>query len=128
MPSGITTATVPSTKPPTSWDWQSQLRDEWLWHALLRLQQRWFGGPVRPQRTSFEPINKVLLKPPMPNRLLFENTAKDSGEVAAEHGAALKRSLSRPRSGHRDIDNDGDSDLLLLNAGETATSAAQRPG
>jgi hypothetical protein len=67
----------------------------------------------------FEPINKVIpettyAEPPF----LFENTGKGFREVAALHGAPLKRSYLGRGLAAGDIDNDGDSDLLLLNAGE----------
>ena len=50
---------------------------------------------------------------------LFENTGKAFREVAAEHGAALKRSYLGRGLAIGDIDNDGDTDLLLMNAGES---------
>ena len=67
----------------------------------------------------FEPINKVFsettyAEPPF----LFENTGKGFREVAALHGAPLKKSYLGRGLAVGDIDNDGDSDLLLLNAGE----------
>jgi hypothetical protein len=67
----------------------------------------------------FEPINKVIpettyAEPPF----LFENTGKEFREVAALHGAPLKKSYLGRGLAIGDIDNDGDSDLLLLNAGE----------
>jgi hypothetical protein len=67
----------------------------------------------------FEPINKVIpettyAEPPF----LFENTGKGFSEVAVLHGAPLKRSFLGRGLAVGDIDNDGDSDLLLMNAGE----------
>ncbi|MDT5121005.1 MAG: enediyne biosynthesis protein [Acidobacteriota bacterium] len=67
----------------------------------------------------FEPIQKVFpettyAEPPF----LFENTGKAFREVAAEHGAALKKSYLGRGLAIGDIDNDGDTDLLLMNAGE----------
>jgi hypothetical protein len=67
----------------------------------------------------FEPIQKVFpettyAEPPF----LFENTGKTFREVAAEHGAALNKSYLGRGLAIGDIDNDGDTDLLLMNAGE----------
>jgi enediyne biosynthesis protein E4 len=67
----------------------------------------------------FEPIQKVFAEttyaePPF----LFENTGRAFREVAAEHGPALKRFYLGRGLAAGDIDNDGDTDLLLLNAGE----------
>jgi hypothetical protein len=67
----------------------------------------------------FEPINKVFsettyAEPPF----LFENTGKRFREVAALHGGPLQKSYLGRGLAIGDIDNDGDSDLLLLNAGE----------
>jgi hypothetical protein len=67
----------------------------------------------------FEPIQKVFpettyAEPPF----LFENTGRTMRDVAAEHGAALKKHYLGRGLAVGDLDNDGDSDLLLLNAGE----------
>ena len=67
----------------------------------------------------FEPINKVFsettyAEPPF----LFENNGKGFREVAALHGGPLQKSYLGRGLAIGDIDNDGDSDLLLLNAGE----------
>jgi hypothetical protein len=66
----------------------------------------------------FEPISKVFpdvsyAEPPF----LFENAGKSFREVAAEHGAALRKSYLGRGLAAGDYDNDGDTDLLLLNAG-----------
>ncbi|PYS76400.1 MAG: hypothetical protein DMF66_14960 [Acidobacteria bacterium] len=67
----------------------------------------------------FEPINKVFpdvtyAEPPF----LFERAGRAFRDVAAEHGAALKRFYLGRGLAVGDYDNDGDPDLLLLNAGE----------
>jgi hypothetical protein len=67
----------------------------------------------------FEPINKIFpettfTEPPF----LFENTGKGFREVAAEHGVSLKKFYSGRGLAIGDLDNDGDSDLLLINVGE----------
>jgi len=67
----------------------------------------------------FEAINKVFrettyAEPPF----LFENNGKSFPELAAQHGAALKRRYLGRGLAVGDIDNDGDPDLLLMNAGE----------
>lgn len=67
----------------------------------------------------FEPINKIFpettfTEPPF----LFENTGKGFREVAAEHGVSLKKFYSGRGLAIGDFDNDGDSDLLLMNVGE----------
>jgi enediyne biosynthesis protein E4 len=67
----------------------------------------------------FEPINKLFpdttyAEPPF----LFENTGSAFREVAAEHGMALKKQYSGRGLALGDFDNDGDSDLLLMNVGQ----------
>jgi hypothetical protein len=67
----------------------------------------------------FEPINKLFpettyLEPPF----LFENTGKGFRDVAAEHGSPLKKFYAGRGLAVGDLDNDGDSDLLLMNVGQ----------
>jgi len=67
----------------------------------------------------FEPIQKLFpettyAEPPF----LFENTGSGFREVAAEHGAPLRKLYSGRGLAVGDFDNDGDSDLLLMNVGE----------
>ncbi|MDT5155684.1 MAG: enediyne biosynthesis protein [Acidobacteriota bacterium] len=67
----------------------------------------------------FEPISKVFpdvtyAEPPF----LFERAGKVFRDVAAEHGAALKKFYLGRGLAVGDYDNDGDPDLLLLNSGE----------
>jgi len=67
----------------------------------------------------FEPIQKVYPETTYAERpFLFENTGKAFLEVAAEHGPALRRNYLGRGLAVGDIDNDGDPDLLLMNAGE----------
>ena len=67
----------------------------------------------------FERIQKVFpettyAEPPF----LFENNGKTFSEVASQHGDVLKRSFLGRGLATADFDNDGDIDLLLMNAGE----------
>ena len=67
----------------------------------------------------YEPINKIVpgttyAEPPF----LFENTGRGFREVAAGHGAPLRRSYLGRGLAVGDYDNDGDADLLLMSAGE----------
>lgn len=67
----------------------------------------------------FEPIQKIFpettyAEPPF----LFKNNGKTFSEVASQHGAVLKRSFLGRGLAIADFDNDGDVDMLLMNAGE----------
>jgi enediyne biosynthesis protein E4 len=67
----------------------------------------------------FEPIAKVTpgvtyAEPP----LLYESAGRSFREVAAARGAALRRHYLGRGLAVGDYDNDGDPDLLLMNAGE----------
>lgn len=67
----------------------------------------------------FEPINKIFPETTYAELpFLFENTGKGFRDVAAEHGAPLKRFYAGRGLAVGDFDNDGDSDLLLVNVGE----------
>jgi hypothetical protein len=67
----------------------------------------------------FEPINKLFPETTYREQpFLFENTGKGFRNVAAEHGEPLKKFYAGRGLAVGDIDNDGDSDLLLMNAGE----------
>jgi hypothetical protein len=67
----------------------------------------------------FEPIQKVFprisfAEPP----LLFEGAGKSFRDVTAEHGAPLRRNYAGRGLATGDFDNDGDTDVLLMNVGE----------
>ncbi len=49
---------------------------------------------------------------------MFENSGKGFREVASEHGTPLKKFYSGRGLAVGDFDNDGDSDLLLIDVGE----------
>ena len=67
----------------------------------------------------FESIEKMFPKTTYAERpFLFANTGEAFREVAFEHGAALKRSYLGRGLAIGDFDNDGDEDLLLMNAGQ----------
>lgn len=67
----------------------------------------------------FEQINKLFPETTYREQpFLFENTGKGFRDVAAEHGTALKKFYAGRGLAVGDIDNDGDSDLLLMNVGE----------
>jgi len=67
----------------------------------------------------FEPIQKFFSETTYAESpFLFENTGQGFREVAAEHGAPLKRFYPGRGLAVGDFDNDGDSDLLLINVGE----------
>jgi hypothetical protein len=67
----------------------------------------------------FQPINKFFPETTYAERpFLFENTGAGFREVAADHGAPLKRMHAGRGLALGDFDNDGDSDLLLMNVGE----------
>ena len=67
----------------------------------------------------FEPINKFFPETTYAERpFLFENTGTTFREVAAEHGEPLQKLYAGRGLALGDFDNDGDSDLLLINVGE----------
>jgi hypothetical protein len=67
----------------------------------------------------FEPINKIFPETTYLERpFLFENTGKGFRDVAAEHGGPLKKFYAGRGLAVADLDNDGDSDVLLINVGE----------
>jgi hypothetical protein len=67
----------------------------------------------------FEAISKIFPETTFTETpFLFENTGNGFREVAAEHGAPLKKLYSGRGLAVGDIDNDGDLDLLFINVGE----------
>ena len=67
----------------------------------------------------FEPINKLFPETTYAEvPFLFENTGKGFREVAGEHGTSLRKPYAGRGLALGDFDNDGDSDLLLMNVGE----------
>jgi hypothetical protein len=67
----------------------------------------------------FEPINKIFPETTYREQpFLFENTGSGFRNVASEHGSALKKFYAGRGLAVGDLDNDGDSDLLLMNVGE----------
>jgi hypothetical protein len=67
----------------------------------------------------FEPINQLFPETTYRERpFLFENTPQGFHDVAGEHGNALTKFYAGRGLAVGDIDNDGDSDLLLMNVGE----------
>lgn len=67
-----------------------------------------------PLDTIGERYNNVTYEEPP---FLFENTGAGFREVAAQHGAALSKTYPGRGLATGDIDNDGDTDLLLLSVG-----------
>lgn len=67
----------------------------------------------------FEPINKLFPETTYRETpFLFENTGTGFRDVASAHGSSLKKFYAGRGLALGDIDNDGDSDLLLMNVGE----------
>ncbi len=67
----------------------------------------------------FEPINKIFPETTYAERpFLFENTGNAFREVAAVLGPALSKDYPGRGLALGDIDNDGDSDLLIMSVGQ----------